>query len=129
MNWLPTILGAIGATIICVMLHTIDVNRIQNANAKALAAQLKSDDIKCQEAKQISTSVSQKYEDQISALSSELNRVRNATPAVVYVTRKASRPNAAATKQSGSCSANAIDSGKFIDFAGNCETDRLKVIE
>jgi hypothetical protein len=126
--WPSFIIGCIVTFLICLGLHSLDVDRIEANNAATLAAQIKSDNDKCNADKEITSNASTKYENQISSLNSELERVRNATPAIVYVTRQASRPNATAPKQPGSSVANAINSQPLISESNDCETDRLKTI-
>lgn len=128
MNWIMIGIGAVITFLICLGLNTIDVDRIEANNTATLQAQIKSDTDKCKQDQQITSAASTRYENQITFLNSELERLRNTAPAVVYVTKPSIRPNATAPKQSGQSVANAIDSGTFIDYSGDCESDRLKVI-
>ena len=127
MYWITAIAAAVITFLVCLGLHTLDVDRITAANVKAVADQVQFDIKKCEAEKEITTNVSNDYEKQIDTLNGQLNSLRHAAPRIVYVKQPAGGHHAAA-KQSINGSANAIDSVKFYDYAGTCETDRLKVI-
>ncbi len=127
---LPWYIPAAGAAIVTSFLaygaHSLDVNRINAKASKVLVAQMQFDIKQCQDSKQITTKAETDYETQITTLNNELKRLRNQPSTCVPVTRPASKRNATKLTSKPS-NGNGVTSGALLEYAGECETDRVKV--
>lgn len=126
-NW-KVCLGAAGAFLIALGLHNLDVNRIQARAAKELTAQVQADIKLCDSDKAKTTKAETYYETQIVALNSELNKLRKRPSTCIPITRPASGSNATDKPSKSGDGNGAVTSGALLDFAGECEIDRIKVI-
>lgn len=84
---------------------------------------------KCKNAQEITSTVSQKYEDDDTKRNADLNELRG-LPASCLAIHSASQANGsnATDKQNQPDSGAQISSAFLINYAGECEADRIKVI-
>lgn len=125
--WLTTLIGAISATIVSFFVGYWYVGHLKAEQAAALASQIKFDISQCQDSKNITTNADKTYEDLYNAASLELNRLRSQPATCVHVTKSTSSGHAT-HKPNKPHNSDGISSQSLYDYAGQAETDRIKVI-
>lgn len=125
--WQP-IAASVATFCICFLLHTVDVDRIEHKQAKALTDQATQLTLACIADKQITEGVSNEYEKKITNLNKQLAAKRMQSPhCIVPVTITPIRLDAkAGTDQHGG--QNGVTDIALFDFSGEAERYRLQVI-
>lgn len=113
--------------LICLGLHTLDVDRIEAKSVQTVANQVTFDIKKCEAEKQITTNVSKDYETQINILNGQLDSLRRQPSKCVPVSQPAARCNAT-TKQPITAKPDGISSAWLYSYAGEAESYRLRLI-
>lgn len=123
MNWFPVILGAAVSFLICLGLHSLDIDRIEAKQKEALASQIQYDLRQCDADKQITKGVADDIEKQRNALSDQLTalKLRHKSRIVMPSTGRAISPDDPG-KQNINVGTNGLSTDWLYDFAGQGTT-------
>lgn len=115
------------ASAVLITLHNLDIGRIEAKQATELQAQKDADKKICDNNKKITSNSENYYEALYTASNAKLNSMLQHPPKCVPITKSAHSGNATnvINKQDSS---NGISSDALYNFAGECETDRIKVM-
>lgn len=128
-NW-KSILAVVATAAICYLLHTVDVDRIEDAQRTALAAQVTSDKLECDKNKAISQGVSNGLQKSLNANRAALAAVKRLRVNACVAVRTAIATNGhdAAPSVAKLPDANGVNSDDLYGFASDAEADRLQLI-
>lgn len=124
--WQP-IAAASAALTLALMLHTLDVHRIERNWEEKLVAQKLQSEEKCISDKKITQTTEQHYENLYANLLADTKRLRERPVNCISVTKPADSGDDA-YKRDEPRVANGVTSTALYDFASECEVDRIKVI-
>lgn len=129
MNWILLAIGLIVGLVISYFVAEWRISNITAAAATTLTKQIADDHQLCNSAQNVTTNADKKYENLYNAAQSELDKLRAqpTTCVPVYIKRPA-RVAHAANQPVKPDKPNGVTSTALYDFAGECETDRIKVI-
>lgn len=128
-SWIQIGIGSIAAFALSWLLHTVDVNRIDNNWQDKLDAQkveiLKS----CADDKKLTEDVSHDYQNKLAALNKQLSTIKLHQPSrcVMPIAGKASSGTGGDSKGKY-VGQDGVDSDALYDYATTCEHYRLQVI-
>lgn len=115
------VLGALGAFLIALGLHNLDVNRIQAKASKTLAAQMQFDIKLCEDSKQPTKEGNEHYESIIAKRDARIVELSKRPARCVYVSRPADNTKGA-TGEHGN--GNGLPDSVLYKYAGFCEAYR-----
>jgi hypothetical protein len=126
LNWIPIALGAASAFALSFLLHTVDVDRLEEKQAIALATQKTAMEKSCAEDKAITQGANDALQKNINIISSKLAASKRVHPANCLL----AAPIKTDTSSGGGQHAgqNGISSDWLRDYAAECETYRQQRI-
>lgn len=126
--WQP-IIAFIATALLSYGLHAFDVQRIEARHKVAVEAARAAVKVECEADKQLTTEVSNDYQNQIANLTVQLNRLKRLhnNSKCVPVTRPSEGRNATPVRGE-LAGTNGLSTGWLIDFAGEAEQYRLQLI-
>lgn len=120
--------GAATAFAVAYMLHSLDINRLENRQRAELAAAVQKANEQCQKDKQLTTEVSHGYQIKITALNSQLAAYKlRPSKCIVPVAVPTARHDAA-TACPVIPGAHGVPSDSLYDYAGDAEKTRLQLL-
>lgn len=127
--YVPAIGGFLLASIIAYTAHSLDVDRLELKAEKDKQAQVQYDVKQCQEAKDLTAKSEQDYESQIAKRDADIAalKLRYGTCAIMPVAKPA-RVSHAANQPNKPSKSDGILISSLLDYAGECEKDRIKVV-
>lgn len=124
-SWLQVSLGAIGAFALSFLLHSVDIDRLEDVHRKELTNQIASDNQACDKDKAILKGTQdelQKSYNAIAARNAELKRMHPST-CVVLPSSGETNPTTGRGEHAGQ---NGTAADAFRDYAAECETYRTQ---
>lgn len=127
-NW-KVIVTAAGTFALCLMLHKLDVSRIEAKHEKQITSLRNAMTEACNQAQETTRKVSHEYQIQLGSLNSKLSAAQRLhDKRCVAVTLSPARGHDAGAAGKELSGGNAgIAAGAFIDIAGRCEKVRLQL--
>lgn len=127
-NW-KIVVAAAGTFALCLMLHKLDVSRIEAKHATEITRLRNAMTEACNQAQETTRKVSHEYQIQLGSLNSKLSaaqRLHNGKCVAVTLTPATGHDAAPAGKELSGRDAG-IAAGALIDIAGRCEKVRLQL--